>query len=111
MFPVLVTSIATAQAFRGFLVRKSVRKITTVRVEVSEIKERISKRERVELMRKNAKERLKGIDVGSFVSLVVCNVSELNLVLNSGERLTCWIDYDASSQRLEIRRFKIDERM
>ncbi|KAM1126174.1 L-type lectin-domain containing receptor kinase VIII.2-like [Malus sylvestris] len=50
-----------------------------------------------------------GVDVGSFVSLAVGNVSELNLVLNSGEKLKCWIDYDASSKRLEIRLGKVDE--
>ncbi|KAM1069535.1 hypothetical protein EV1_001356 [Malus domestica] len=50
-----------------------------------------------------------GVDVGSFVSLAVGNVSELNLVLNSGEKLKCWIDYDASSKRLEIRLGKMDD--
>lgn len=50
-----------------------------------------------------------GVDVGSFVSVTVGNVSSLNLVLNSGEKLKSWIDYDASSKRLEIRLSKLGE--
>ncbi|KAK4772392.1 hypothetical protein SAY86_014167 [Trapa natans] len=44
-----------------------------------------------------------GIDLGSFVSVRVSNVSSMNLVLNSGEKLKSWVDYDASSKRLEVR--------
>ncbi|KAF9596767.1 hypothetical protein IFM89_013314 [Coptis chinensis] len=43
-----------------------------------------------------------GIDVGGVVSKA-SNVSSTNLVLNSGKKLRCWIDYDASSKRLEVR--------
>lgn len=50
-----------------------------------------------------------GVDVGSFVSLTVGNVSSLNLELNSGEKLKSWIDYVASSKRLEIRLSKLGE--
>nr|XP_017192191.1 uncharacterized protein LOC103452428 isoform X2 [Malus domestica] len=53
------SALKIQKAFRGFLVRKSVRKIAAIRVEVSEIEKRISKREAVELMRRDAKERLK----------------------------------------------------
>ncbi|KAB2631129.1 L-type lectin-domain containing receptor kinase S.4-like [Pyrus ussuriensis x Pyrus communis] len=49
------------------------------------------------------------LDFGSFVSLVVGNVSKLNLMLSSGEKLKCWIDYDATSKRLEIMLGKADE--
>ncbi|XVE76487.1 hypothetical protein DITRI_Ditri12bG0177100 [Diplodiscus trichospermus] len=44
-----------------------------------------------------------GIDVGSLASVRVRNLSSVNLVLNNGEKLHSWIDYEASSQRLEIR--------
>ncbi|KAM7491958.1 hypothetical protein LguiA_034879 [Lonicera macranthoides] len=44
-----------------------------------------------------------GIDVSSLVSARVCNVSSVNLVLNSGVKLQSWLDYDASSKRLEVR--------
>lgn len=50
-----------------------------------------------------------GVDLGSFVSVTVGNVSSLNLLLNSGEKLKSWIDYDASSKRLEIRLSKLGE--
>ncbi|KAB2599087.1 BAG family molecular chaperone regulator 5 [Pyrus ussuriensis x Pyrus communis] len=53
------SALKIQKAFRGFLVRKSVRKIAAIRVEVGEIEKRISKREAVELMRRDAKERLK----------------------------------------------------
>lgn len=38
-----------------------------------------------------------GVDIGGS------NVSSVRFVLNSGERLHCWIDYEASSKRLEVR--------
>lgn len=44
-----------------------------------------------------------GIDLGSFVSVSASNASSMNLVLNSGEKLKSWVDYDASSKRLEVR--------
>ncbi|GMJ03169.1 hypothetical protein like AT5G01090 [Hibiscus trionum] len=44
-----------------------------------------------------------GIDVGSLASVKARNLSSLNLVLNNGEKLHCWIDYEATSKRLEIR--------
>ncbi|KAG6430656.1 hypothetical protein SASPL_108728 [Salvia splendens] len=44
-----------------------------------------------------------GIDVGSPVSVKVSNVSSFNLVLNGGEMLQAWIDYEASSKRFEVR--------
>lgn len=50
-----------------------------------------------------------GVNVGSFVSVTVGNVSDLGLVLNSGEKMKSWIDYDASSKRLEIRLSKMGE--
>ncbi|KAM5556582.1 L-type lectin-domain containing receptor kinase VIII.1-like [Rosa sericea] len=50
-----------------------------------------------------------GVNVGSFVSVTVGNVTALNLVLNSGEKMKSWIDYDASSKRLEIRLSKMGE--
>ncbi|GAA0167513.1 hypothetical protein LIER_40390 [Lithospermum erythrorhizon] len=44
-----------------------------------------------------------GIDVGSFVSVKSRNVSSIHLDLKSGEKLQSWIDYEASSRRLEVR--------
>ncbi|KAM0962233.1 hypothetical protein ACFX13_021817 [Malus domestica] len=53
------SALKIQKAFRGFMVRKSVRKIAAIRVEVGEIEKRTSKREAVELMRRDAKERLR----------------------------------------------------
>lgn len=50
-----------------------------------------------------------GINVNSFVSVKTTNVSKINLVLNSGEKLQAWIDYEASSKRVEIRLSKLGE--
>lgn len=50
-----------------------------------------------------------GVDVGSFVSVSVRNVSSINLLLNGGEKLKTWIDYDASSKRIEVRLSKSGE--
>ncbi|KAE8686971.1 heme-binding-like protein [Hibiscus syriacus] len=41
--------------------------------------------------------------VGSLASVKTRNLSSLNLVLNDGGKLHCWIDYEATSNRLEIR--------
>ncbi|KAL3826076.1 hypothetical protein ACJIZ3_022105 [Penstemon smallii] len=50
-----------------------------------------------------------GVDIESFVSVKVSNVSSINLVLNSGEKLQAWIDYEASSKRFEVRLSKLGE--
>ncbi|XP_045805263.1 L-type lectin-domain containing receptor kinase VIII.2-like [Trifolium pratense] len=50
-----------------------------------------------------------GIDVGSLVSVAVANVSASNLVLNNGEKLKSWVDYDVGSQLLEVRLSKLNE--
>jgi hypothetical protein len=42
-----------------------------------------------------------GAKMGSTVSFKVSNVS--NLELNSGEKFTSWIDYDAGSKKIEVR--------
>ncbi|KZV18534.1 L-type lectin-domain containing receptor kinase VIII.2 [Dorcoceras hygrometricum] len=44
-----------------------------------------------------------GVDVDSLVSVKVSNVSSIHLELNSGEKLQAWIDYEASSERFEVR--------
>ncbi|KNA07516.1 hypothetical protein SOVF_171140 [Spinacia oleracea] len=44
-----------------------------------------------------------GVDVGSFVSSDNTDVSSIGLLLNGGVPLKSWIDYEASSKRLEIR--------
>ncbi|XP_019424965.1 PREDICTED: L-type lectin-domain containing receptor kinase VIII.2-like isoform X2 [Lupinus angustifolius] len=43
-----------------------------------------------------------GIDVGSIVSVAVANVSSINLVLNSGENLNAWVDYESGSKNLQV---------
>lgn len=50
-----------------------------------------------------------GLDVDSFVSVKVSNVSYINLVLNSGVKLQTWIDYEASGKRFEVRLSKVGE--
>ncbi|XP_075486325.1 lectin-like protein At1g53070 [Primulina tabacum] len=48
-----------------------------------------------------------GVDVDSLVSVKVSNVSSIHLELTSGEKLQAWIDYEASSERFEIRLSKL----
>ncbi|GMH28979.1 hypothetical protein Nepgr_030822 [Nepenthes gracilis] len=48
-----------------------------------------------------------GIDVGSLVSVRAFNLSSNKLVLNSDEKFHCWIDYEASSMRIEVRLSKL----
>ncbi|KAL3839449.1 hypothetical protein ACJIZ3_024040 [Penstemon smallii] len=50
-----------------------------------------------------------GVDIESHVSVKVSNVSSIDLVLNSGEKLQAWIDYEASSKRLEVRLSKLGD--
>ncbi|XP_076955041.1 L-type lectin-domain containing receptor kinase VIII.2-like [Bidens hawaiensis] len=50
-----------------------------------------------------------GIDLSSFVSLKVVNLSSVDLGLNSGTRLQVWIDYEAGSRRMEVRVNKFGE--
>ncbi|GAB4831617.1 hypothetical protein Ancab_005629 [Ancistrocladus abbreviatus] len=42
-----------------------------------------------------------GVDVGSFMSAEIADVSSVGLVLSGGEKLQAWIDYEASSKKLE----------
>ncbi|XP_022746927.1 L-type lectin-domain containing receptor kinase S.4-like [Durio zibethinus] len=51
-----------------------------------------------------------GIDVGSLESVKISNLSSLNLVLNNGEVLKSWIDYDSSSKLLQVRLSKLDDK-
>ncbi|KAF5737206.1 lectin-like protein [Tripterygium wilfordii] len=52
-----------------------------------------------------------GIDVGSLKSVKVRNASAINdMILNSGERLHSWIDYEAGSKRLEVRLSKFGDK-
>lgn len=53
------STVKIQKVFRGFLVRKSVKKIAAMRGEVDEIEKRISKPEMVELIRRESKERLR----------------------------------------------------
>ncbi|XP_060202169.1 probable L-type lectin-domain containing receptor kinase S.7 [Lycium barbarum] len=48
-----------------------------------------------------------GVDLSSFMSVKVSNVS-LGL-MNSGEKIQSWIDYEASSKRLEVRLSKLGD--
>lgn len=51
-----------------------------------------------------------GIDVGSLESVKVSNLSSKKLVLNNGEVLKSWIDYDSSSKLLQVRLSKLDNK-
>ncbi|KAL3639451.1 hypothetical protein CASFOL_017358 [Castilleja foliolosa] len=44
-----------------------------------------------------------GLDIESAVSVKASNVSSINLMLSSGEKLQASIDYEASSKRFEVR--------
>ncbi|XP_074367699.1 L-type lectin-domain containing receptor kinase S.4-like [Apium graveolens] len=48
-----------------------------------------------------------GNDVACFVSVKVSNVSSVKLVLDRGDKLQAWIDYEVSSKRLEVRLIKL----
>ncbi|KAK7387432.1 hypothetical protein VNO78_28238 [Psophocarpus tetragonolobus] len=50
-----------------------------------------------------------GITVGSHVSVAVANVSNVNLLLNSGEKFNAWVDYEGASNVLEVRLTKWGE--
>lgn len=41
--------------------------------------------------------------MGSLDSVIVSNVSSIDLVLSSGKKLHSWVDYDSSSKRLDVR--------
>ncbi|XVE65610.1 hypothetical protein DITRI_Ditri08aG0014200 [Diplodiscus trichospermus] len=51
--------IKIQKVFRGFMVRKSMKKIKAIREEVSDIERSVSKKETVDLIRNDSKERLK----------------------------------------------------
>ncbi|XP_030527716.1 retinitis pigmentosa 1-like 1 protein [Rhodamnia argentea] len=53
------SALKIQSVFRGFLVRRSVRRIAAVRREVDEVERRISTAEAVELLRRDERERLK----------------------------------------------------
>lgn len=53
------SALKIQKVFRGFLVRKSMKKILAIRSEVDEIELRISRKETVDLIRNDPKERLK----------------------------------------------------
>ncbi|KAK8546137.1 hypothetical protein V6N13_067370 [Hibiscus sabdariffa] len=49
------------------------------------------------------------IDIHGLESVKVSNLSSLNLVLNNGDVLKSWVDYDSSSKLLQVRLSKHDE--
>ncbi|KAG6422437.1 hypothetical protein SASPL_119009 [Salvia splendens] len=53
------SAVKIQKVFRGFLGRKSLRKVKDVKIEVDEIEERLKSRETVELLKTDAKERLR----------------------------------------------------
>ncbi|KAK8648559.1 hypothetical protein V6N13_129309 [Hibiscus sabdariffa] len=53
------SAIKIQKVFRGFLVRKNVKKIMAIRVQVNEMERGVSKAETVDLIRNDSKERLK----------------------------------------------------
>ncbi|KAI3801326.1 hypothetical protein L1987_29430 [Smallanthus sonchifolius] len=51
-----------------------------------------------------------GIDLSNLVSLKAANLSSVNLgMINSGDMLQVWIDYESGSRRLEVRLSKFGE--
>nr|DAD33468.1 TPA_asm: hypothetical protein HUJ06_012319 [Nelumbo nucifera] len=48
-----------------------------------------------------------GIDIDTLVSVAVSNVTSLGLVLNGGDKLHTWIDYDTNSKYLQVRLGKL----
>ncbi|XP_044492731.1 uncharacterized protein LOC123216371 [Mangifera indica] len=52
-------AVKIQKVFRGFLVRKSVKKIVEIRSQVEEVEKRISEKETVDLIKRDAKERLR----------------------------------------------------
>ncbi|XAR68871.1 Non-specific serine/threonine protein kinase [Bertholletia excelsa] len=50
-----------------------------------------------------------GVDLNNFVSVKVSNVSSINLVINSGNKLHSCIDYEAGLRRLEVRLSKLGD--
>ncbi|XP_047968491.1 BAG family molecular chaperone regulator 5, mitochondrial-like [Salvia hispanica] len=53
------SAVKIQKVFRGFLARKSLRKVKDVKMEVDEIEERLRRRETMELVKTDAKERLR----------------------------------------------------
>ncbi|OMO57118.1 IQ motif, EF-hand binding site [Corchorus capsularis] len=53
------SAVKIQKVFRGFLVRKSMKKIKAIREEVNDIERRVSNKETVDLLRNDSKERLK----------------------------------------------------
>ncbi|KAL3511475.1 hypothetical protein ACH5RR_030876 [Cinchona calisaya] len=54
-----LSALKIQKVFRGFIVRKSMKKIMAIKKEVDEIEARVSRREEVELIKEEEKERLK----------------------------------------------------
>ena len=53
------SAVKIQKVFRGFLVRKNMKRIVTVKREIDEVERRISREEIVDLIRRDSKERLK----------------------------------------------------
>lgn len=56
------SAVKIQKAFRGFVVRKNLKKISAIRREVNEIEHKIAEKETFDLIRTNSKERLKVIE-------------------------------------------------
>ncbi|KAE8680207.1 putative PERQ amino acid-rich with GYF domain-containing protein 1 [Hibiscus syriacus] len=57
------SAIKIQKVFRGFLVRKNVKKIMAIREEVNEMERRVLQKETVELIRNDSKEKLKANEI------------------------------------------------
>ncbi|KAG4127788.1 hypothetical protein ERO13_D10G242200v2 [Gossypium hirsutum] len=51
-----------------------------------------------------------GIDINSLESIKVSNLSSSSMVLNNGEPLKSWVDYDSSSKLLQVRLSTFDSK-
>lgn len=56
------SAVKIQKVFRGFMVRKLMKKISAIRREVNEIEHRIAEKETFDLIRKNSKEKIKVIE-------------------------------------------------
>ncbi|KAM3753750.1 hypothetical protein ACB098_03G116100 [Castanea mollissima] len=118
------SALKIQKVFRGFLVRKSVKKIAAIRREVDEVERQISREEALESMKKDPKERLRvnetlmsllfrldsvrGVDSGvrdcrkSVIKRAIALQEFLDSIVADGQTLTPGGEVDEASDSSEI---------
>ena len=118
------SALKIQKVFRGFLVRKSVKKIAAIRREVDEVERRITREEALESMKNDPKERLRvnetlmsllfrldsvrGIDSGvrdcrkSVIKRAIALQEFLDSIVADGQTLTLGGEVDEASDSSEI---------